>query len=256
MSLETFEFDGVRVTVDYDQCPMCPIEGAGTWSQGTGFDRVGRWSDPTDPEGVLRDVERLQDAIEGSVSELEWWVERLVREFGAQWWLHVDEDNELLQFATEFLEEALEAEEEINKKYVVTTYTYSGCGSPEFKAVADRKSFGKICGIDPKDTTALLKQLEGVAGEYAKWAEGDVYTLAFEYPSGDVGSVGNVCEDVTEEVAKWYALEYAPEGWDVEPVVKDSPSVSTDKLLDALASEGLDPYAINRVLSRVESVAV
>lgn len=168
MSLETFEFDnGVRVTVDYDEWANCPLEGRGTWSQGVGICQNERNSTPSDLEGVLKDVEQLRENIENMADDLGRNVSQLADEYGADWWVRVDEDNYLLIEAVGYVEELFDMSDELGA-YVVFEYTdYSGYGHPTFTVAGDRKLMAEIGGFSPDDTKTCTNYMRGVAGVYA-----------------------------------------------------------------------------------------
>lgn len=83
-----------------------------------------------------------------------------------------------------------------------------------------------------------------------------MYCLTCEYPNGEVESIGEVYPHgdpwINESQAHGCAMDYAPAGWDVVPPAVNREVVPVDAVVAAMGEEGLDPWAINRVLAHVD----
>lgn len=155
MSIETFEYRGAVITLDYDHDALCPIEGAGSWAEGVGIVRNERGSIESDPKGLLKAVRDYEEDCER-----------------AELW-------------------ELEAPEKPNV-YVFEHTAYELYGHPTFTVAVDRDVVAKVMQIEVATDADCEKYGAGVAMEYAMWAEGVVYSIAVALPDGEVEVTGGV----------------------------------------------------------------
>lgn len=155
MSIETFEYRGAVITLDYDGYALCPIEGAGSWAEGVGIVRNERGFIESDPEGLLKAVRDYEEDCER-----------------AELW-------------------ELEAPEKPNV-YVFEYTAYSLYGHPTFTVAVDRDVVADAMRLEVATDADCQKYGEDVAMEYAMWAEGAVYSIAVALPDGEVEVTGGV----------------------------------------------------------------
>lgn len=155
MPIETFEHRGAVITLDYDFDAMCPIEGAGSWSEGVGIIRNDRDALECDPDGVLK----------------------AMRDY--------EHDHEMAELYEEPLPE--------KPNVFMFEYTaYSLYGHPTFTVAVDRDVVADAMCLEVATDADCEKYGEGVAKEYAMWAEGAVYSIAVALPDGEVEVTGGV----------------------------------------------------------------
>lgn len=155
MSVETFEYRGAVITLDYDQGAPCPIEGAGSWTEGVGIVRNDRDALECDPDGVLKAVRDYEEDCER-----------------AELW-------------------ELEAPEKPNV-YVFEYTAYGLYGHPVFTVAVDRDAVAGMMQLEIATDADCEKYGEGVAKGYAMWADGEVYSIAVALPDGEVEVTGGV----------------------------------------------------------------
>lgn len=158
MSIETFEHRGAVITLDYDHDALCPIEGAGSWAEGVGIVRNERGYIESDPEGLLKAVRDYEEDCER-----------------AELW-------------------ELEAPERPNV-YVFEHTAYELYGHPSFTVAVDRDVVADAMRLEVATDADCEKYGEGVAMEYAMWAEGTVYYVHVVLPDGKAEGVGGVYFD-------------------------------------------------------------
>ena len=155
MPIETFENRGAVITLDYDFDAVCPIEGAGSWSEGVGIIRNDRDALKCDPDGVLK---AMRDYEHGC-------------EMAALYGEPLPEKPSVFMFE----------------------YTaYSLYGHPTFTVAVDRDVVADAMRLEVATDADCEKYGEGVAKEYAMWAEGAVYSIAVALPDGEVEVAGGV----------------------------------------------------------------
>ena len=158
MSIETFEYRGAVITLDYDGYALCPIEGAGSWAEGVGIVRNDRDALECDPEGLLKAVRDYEEDCER-----------------AELW-------------------ELEAPEK--PSVFVFEYTaYELYGHPSFTVAVDRDAVAGMMQLEVATDADCEKYGEGVAKEYAMWAEGAVYYVRVVLPDGRAEGAGGVYFD-------------------------------------------------------------
>lgn len=155
MSIETFEHRGAVITLDYDQDASCPIEGAGSWAEGVGIVRNDRDALECDPDGVLK----------------------AMRDY--------EHDREMAELYGEPLPEKPNV-------FVFEHTAYELYGHPSFTVAVDRDAVAEMTQLEVATDADCEKYGEGVAREYAMWAEGAVYSIAVGLPDGEVEVTGGV----------------------------------------------------------------
>lgn len=158
MAIETFEYRGAVITLDYDFDAVCPIEGPGSWAEGVGIVRNERGSIECDPEGIFK----------------------AVRDY------------------TEDCERAELYEEPLPEKPNVFVFEYTAYelyGHPSFTVAVDRDAVAGVMQLEVATDADCEKYGEGVAEVYAMWAEGAVYYVRVVLPDGGAESLGGVYFD-------------------------------------------------------------
>lgn len=158
MAIETFEHRGAVITLDYDQDAPCPIEGAGSWTEGVGIVRNDRDALECDPDGALK-------AMRDYVHDCE---------------------------VAELYEEPLPGKPNV---FVFEYIAHNLYGAPGFTVAVDRDVVAKVRQIEVATDADCEKYGEGVAKEYAMWAEGAVYYVRVVLPDGWAESLGGVYFD-------------------------------------------------------------
>lgn len=214
MSIETFEHRGAVITLDYDFDAVCPIEGAGSWSEGVGIVGHERGSIENDPEGLLKAMRDYEEDCER-----------------AELW-------------------ELEAPEKPN----VYVFEYTACGlygAPVFTVAVDRDVVADTMQLEVATDADCQKYGEGVAKEYAMWAEGLVYFIAVTLPDGEVEMTGDVYfENGYPDESK--VISYVTEtlSWD-EPseddANEDGDRVITVRVSEAVQNLGRAGYSAHHV---------
>src|SRR5699024_4890526 len=133
--------------LDYDQGAPCPIEGAGSWTEGVGIVRNDRDALECDPDGVLKAVRDYEEDCER-----------------AELW-------------------ELEAPEKPNV-YVFEYTAYELYGHPVFTVAVDRDAVAGMMQLEIATDADCEKYGEDVAKEYAMWADGEVYVIDALLPNG------------------------------------------------------------------------
>lgn len=155
MFVETFEYRGAVITVSHDYDACCPIEGAGSWSEGVGIVRNERGSIESDPEGLLKAVRDYEEDCERA---------------------------ELWELETP----------EMPNVYVFEYTAYGLYGHPVFTVAVDRDAVAGVMQLEVATDADCERYGEGVAKEYAMWAEGEVYCVDVVLPDGEVELTGSV----------------------------------------------------------------
>lgn len=202
MSAETFEYRGAVITVSHDYDACCPVEGPGSWAEGVGIVRNERGSIESDPEGLLK----------------------AVRDY--------EYDREMAELYGEPLAE--------KPNVYVFEYTAYGCyGHPVFTVAVDRDVVAKVMQIEVATDADCEKYGEGVAMEYAMWAEGDVYIIDALLPNGYEESVcgvyfkdGHPSDDEVKSYVDWWLP------WD-EPCESEGEDGAGDRVITVSVSEAV-----------------
>lgn len=202
MSIETFEYRGAVITLDYDHDAPCPLEGAGSWAEGVGIVRNDRDAFECDPGGLLK----------------------AVRDYG--------EDCERAELWE------LEAPERPNV-FVFEHTAYELYGDPSFTVAVDRDAVAEMMQLEVATDADCEKYGEGVAKEYAMWAEGAVYYVRVVLPDGRAEGVGGVYFDSPypdrDEVVS-YVDWWLP--WD-EPCESEGEDGAGDRVITVRVSEAV-----------------
>lgn len=203
MSIETFEYRGAVITLDYDGYALCPIEGAGSWAEGVGIVRNERGFIESDPEGLLKAVRDYEEDCER-----------------AELW-------------------ELEAPEKPNV-YVFEYTAYSLYGHPTFTVAVDRDVVADAMRLEVATDADCQKYGEDVAMEYAMWAEGAVYYVRVVLPDGRAEGVGGVYFDSPypdrDEVVGY--IEGCLCTWD-EPCESEGEDGAGDRVITVSVSEAV-----------------
>ena len=202
MSIETFEYRGAVITLDYDGYALCPIEGAGSWAEGVGIVRNERGFIESDPEGLLKAVRDYEEDCER-----------------AELW-------------------ELEAPEKPNV-YVFEYTAYSLYGHPTFTVAVDRDAVAEMMQLEVATDADCQKYGEDVAMEYAMWAEGEVYVIDALLPNGYEESVCGVYFKEgypSDDEVKSYVDGWLP--WD-EPCESEGEDGAGDRVITVSVSEAV-----------------
>lgn len=158
MSIETFEYRGAVITLDYDQDASCPIGGAGSWSEGVGIVRNDRDALECDPDEVLKAMR------------------------------YYEHDSEMAELYGEPLPERPNV-------FVFEHTAYELYGHPSFTVAVDRDAVAEMMQLEVATDADCKKYGEAVAKEYAMWAEGAVYCVNVVLPNGWAEGMGGVYFD-------------------------------------------------------------
>ena len=158
MSIETFEYRGAVITLDQDHDALCPIEGAGSWAEGVGIVRNDRDALECDPDGILKAMR------------------------------YHEHDCEVAELYGEPLPERPNV-------FVFEHTAYELYGHPSFTVAVDRDVVADAMRLEVATDADCEKYGEGVAREYAMWAEGAVYYVHVVLPDGEAEGVGGVYFD-------------------------------------------------------------
>ena len=156
-AINRFTHNGIEYAVAYDDYAENPLEMMGeSWLAIT---RRGRHSTSFDPKGLFNyiegcreDIERLIMAMEDAVSDLG----------GGEWWNHLDATTAAYMVAL-----MDDIDYQVAELKGIGTYE---CG--EFTCIYEK-------------STPESEYVESYVEEYARWANGEVYTIGVTLPNGE-----------------------------------------------------------------------
>lgn len=255
MSIETYEYpDGLTVEVDYDSFASNQHEDFDYLFSGVvRNDRGGIRSDDGE---IMQDYDALLEEIEDAelVTEDNVFFLKLHAEEGRPWWENAEEEE--LECLAGSLEDLIDLYDKRDNRYFnADLRARNEYGAPEFRVTIDliaaRKETGNALGT--------LEQIErfaqGIVDSYAAWAEGSVFELTFDYPSGDAERLsGHYTEDSCSpdpDECRMYAEDLAPDGA-FETIEDNAPVLScAERVKAAMIAESVDPHTAERIVKRL-----
>lgn len=233
MSMEIYEYEnGLTVEIDYDQCSSNLLEDNGTLDF-AGITACERNVIVSDPNNFIRIYEEAYEQAEEIKYEFDFFMEDRA---GTHWWETAEEKD--LEWFADRVGDLLDAIDRRDRFAAYQITEYNEYGYPEYLIVINKEEYAKSGW-----TLSTEEFAKSAVDTYSAWANGSVFDLTFNYPSGQVEYCGGIYTKdhgyPDREECKMYADDCEPDGAydvtdDATPV-----TVTVERVRQVLVADGM-----------------